>query len=1562
MLSVVALTASLLTALPTSPAVAAPASEQVPTANASSPAAGDRTRFVDKALEAAQKKAKESGKRVEVPSRFSENMKVWANEDGETLHAELHTSPIHLEVEGKDGKKTWKAIDTTIVEQADGSYSPKFVKTPLKFGGENSKTVVTASGAEGKAVVGWGKKLPKPTLDGNTIIYRDAVAAGADLVVTALPDGFNQEVVLRERPKAPLTVNMPVTLPKGKSYGTATDGRTPQLLSAQGKAESTPLKFQAVDAVAAESFEAGRTAEVPVTVQNTSAGTNLVLTTDASFLSSATYPVTMSIAGTYVGAGLAGDTWVNKNNPTSNWSDGYLRVGTTSTSADIARVYTRFIVNGTDLDYATIHNADYMVWNYRSGGAGTAGTNCGEIGSGIVTRMVTSPMDISTMTWNRGQPSYTTTGQVGVKYGYSDTTGCSGPGELVYSIETIVRAWANGTPDYGLVMMAPSESAVLNWRQYRSKETGTHDREFPDHEPILFVEYTPAPRAAVAFSTLKKFDTLPTYEQAVALQDYQSTVNETGPVTEAFASVIQGARGPNDAVEAYKVGTDQLDVPEGGSSGGEDTRPPSLIGVTPDPDATGVPVETTVTATYSEDVAGAQIVLRAPDGTPVEGATTLDGTGTVVTFTPAQPLTPGTTYSATASDAQDIWDNVADDFTWFFTTSGPDTTPPAVIATNPADDATDVPVGTTVSATFSEPVTDAQIVVENADGNVISGGVTVAGTVATFTPADPLAVNTAHHVEVTGAKDGAGNVMVPATWTFTTASEPDPSPSPTPTVPADTTPPAVVSANPSSGATGVAVGTTVAVTFSEPVNSAALTLKGAAGATIAGTAAMDGPATTLTFTPAQPLAAGVLHTVEVSGARDVAGNVMIPSAWTFTTAAPPAQPVNPNPFFETTIAPWTSWYEEDVLSRSTTRAHQGVASAKFVPVLDTWGWATQEFPLSGGGGNYRLSGWFYPSVPDPFEYGFDYGVEWYDADWNLLSGDNLTGTPTVGQWQQVSGIVTAPAGTANAVIYVGVGTTIFMDELTLTPVTEAAAAQTLRQRTPQPARRGETPSLHDRDQAGTVTKERAPSTRATAQSSSGGFTYNHASLEECIAAHNATGQQPADGKPASASLLVRPYSMCWSSWYYVMDFMWAASKGSWVRKALKNGGKADAIEFRATWVINTYLGTADGTGVVGGGGYRPQEISVWTRISELTAYDDNMATNEENARVLELEVAPSGSGGSTCTPTAGTDVDRDDTIATWRADGDDYFRFVMGDTDGDKVDVCTLRPTLTDVHQEWSLKPLRLWNQIAYDNSSGQVKGKWIGGGEPSDNDPQELPYIPHVRCDWLHLDEETSAESARAMAAPDEPTGHKGGCVHELAKRVFTMKESRDTGFSEVISHIKDARNQATNKWTFPPLRDGENYGNPESPPLKGPLGNEKPKGVMRGDWLATAGTEAAKPFIKATKDQEKENRKVFSLAPKDYPVHKGHFQAEGQWYSYSWCKYYWKSVYDASPNPSKLVQCDEFPWASTTQGAANAKGHFSIRAISTAHNGSHGGTLGAWYDQNRVIPGDSFWYEIVP
>ncbi|WP_408638115.1 NucA/NucB deoxyribonuclease domain-containing protein [Nonomuraea corallina] len=61
------------------------------------------------------------------------------------------------------------------------------------------------------------------------------------------------------------------------------------------------------------------------------------------------------------------------------------------------------------------------------------------------------------------------------------------------------------------------------------------------------------------------------------------------------------------------------------------------------------------------------------------------------------------------------------------------------------------------------------------------------------------------------------------------------------------------------------------------------------------------------------------------------------------------------------------------------------------------------------------------------------------------------------------------------------------------------------------------------------------------------------------------------------------------------------------------------------------------------------------------------------------------------------------------------------------------------------------------------------------------------------------------------------------------------------------------------------------------------------------------------------------------------------------------------------RTAQCDEYPFASAKQGAKEAAGNYSVRALSQKHNSRHGGTLGRFYTKYRIIPGDPFWVWIV-
>jgi methionine-rich copper-binding protein CopC len=208
-----------------------------------------------------------------------------------------------------------------------------------------------------------------------------------------------------------------------------------------------------------------------------------------------------------------------------------------------------------------------------------------------------------------------------------------------------------------------------------------------------------------------------------------------------------------------------------------------------------------------------------------------------------------------------------------------------------------VATSTTVSATFSEPVQANTITIglKNAGGTVVSGTTAYDSATqrATFTPSAALTAGTTYTATVSGAKDTAGNTMTATSWSFTTAGG------------TDTTPPSATSTTPANGATGVATSTTVSATFSEPVQANTITigLKNAGGTAVSGTTAYDSATQKATFTPSAALAAGTAYTATVSGAKDLAGNTMTSTTWSFTTAATPPPPSCPCSIWSSTATP-----------------------------------------------------------------------------------------------------------------------------------------------------------------------------------------------------------------------------------------------------------------------------------------------------------------------------------------------------------------------------------------------------------------------------------------------------------------------------------------------------------------------------------------------------------------------------------------------------------------------------------------------------------------------------------
>jgi hypothetical protein len=220
------------------------------------------------------------------------------------------------------------------------------------------------------------------------------------------------------------------------------------------------------------------------------------------------------------------------------------------------------------------------------------------------------------------------------------------------------------------------------------------------------------------------------------------------------------------------------------TTGANPCAAPDIISEIPANNAVGVCPATAVNATFSEAMNPATInattfTLTGPGTTPVTGVVTY--AGSTVTFTPASALALNTLYTATiTTGAQDTFGNaLASNFVWTFMTSTTACAAPTVISVAPPNIATGICPNTLVTATFSQAMQASTI---NTTTFTLTGpGLTaVPGTVtyvassdvATFTPTNPLALDTLYTASITtGAEDLAGDPLASDyVWTFTTSA------------------------------------------------------------------------------------------------------------------------------------------------------------------------------------------------------------------------------------------------------------------------------------------------------------------------------------------------------------------------------------------------------------------------------------------------------------------------------------------------------------------------------------------------------------------------------------------------------------------------------------------------------------------------------------------------------------------------------------------------------------------------------------------------------------------------
>jgi len=197
----------------------------------------------------------------------------------------------------------------------------------------------------------------------------------------------------------------------------------------------------------------------------------------------------------------------------------------------------------------------------------------------------------------------------------------------------------------------------------------------------------------------------------------------------------------------------------------QDVTPPTVVDRDPAPGATGVGVGQAVMVQFSEGMDYSS-VLSAFSWTRAGGTVSWDvqtDNGNVFTFQSTSPLLNSTQYTVTiGTGAHDYAGNPLAQTSWSFTTTSQiDHTPPTLVSSSPANNATNVNVASNISMTFSEAINQSSLqnvylFPDIGDGvpTWSNGGKTI-----TFDPYNDMEANTQYSLLIIpgGITDLAGN-------------------------------------------------------------------------------------------------------------------------------------------------------------------------------------------------------------------------------------------------------------------------------------------------------------------------------------------------------------------------------------------------------------------------------------------------------------------------------------------------------------------------------------------------------------------------------------------------------------------------------------------------------------------------------------------------------------------------------------------------------------------------------------------------------------------------------------
>lgn len=199
--------------------------------------------------------------------------------------------------------------------------------------------------------------------------------------------------------------------------------------------------------------------------------------------------------------------------------------------------------------------------------------------------------------------------------------------------------------------------------------------------------------------------------------------------------------------------------------------------VTPLLNSTGAALDAPLTLTFNEALDPASVQPADFTITPGIGTLTAGVSGAVITLTPRLQLPRNQLIlvELTGGIRSATDDALNQPLRWRFRTAATDTFPPHLIATDPAEGATDFPPNLGVSFEFNEQLgaVDAQVQVSSVPSLTLTAR--SAGRVLYVSPESDWTINTLFTVSISGVPDLAGNrELATLTLSFTTGATPAP--------------------------------------------------------------------------------------------------------------------------------------------------------------------------------------------------------------------------------------------------------------------------------------------------------------------------------------------------------------------------------------------------------------------------------------------------------------------------------------------------------------------------------------------------------------------------------------------------------------------------------------------------------------------------------------------------------------------------------------------------------------------------------------------------------------------